>query len=57
VNVASAAPPVFPDAIRTPADALAVLAAKKAIDTQKAAAMAVLMLLDPNVGQRLNVAA
>ena len=47
----------LPDAIKSPADALAFVAVKKGLDAQKAAAAALLQLLDPNVGQNLNVSA
>ena len=47
----------LPEAIKGPADALAFIAVKKGLDAQKAAAAALLSLLDPNVGRNLNVSA
>jgi hypothetical protein len=49
--------PNLPDAIKSPADALAFIAVKKGMDAQKAAATALLSLLDPNLGRNLNVSA
>ena len=54
-------PPVstgsLPESIKSPADALAIIAAKKGLDAQKAAAAALISLLDPNVGRILNASA
>jgi len=53
-------PPVsttLPESIQSPADALAFIAVKKGMDAQKSAAVALLALLDPNLGTRLNVSA
>jgi hypothetical protein len=47
----------LPDSIISPADALAFIAVKKGLDAQKAAAAALLALLDPNIGRNLNVSA
>jgi len=47
----------LPETIKSPADALAFIAVKKGMDAQKAAAAALLSLLDPNVGRNLDVAA
>ena len=47
----------LPDAIKSPADALAFLAVKKGLDAQKSAAAALISLLDPNVGRNLNASA
>ncbi len=53
-------PPVssrLPESIGSPADALAFVAMKKGMDAQKAAAAALISLLDPNAGTRLNASA
>jgi hypothetical protein len=53
-------PPVstsLPESIQSPGDALAFIAVKKGMDAQKAAAVALLSLLDPNIGTRLNASA
>ena len=53
-------PPVstcLPERIQSPGDALAFIAVKKGMDAQKAAAVALLSLLDPNIGTRLNASA
>lgn len=53
-------PPVstrLPDGIQSPADALAFIAVKKGMDAQKAAAAALLSLLDPKAGTRLDASA
>ncbi|MGE0601081.1 MAG: hypothetical protein AB7J35_15815 [Dehalococcoidia bacterium] len=47
----------LPESIKSPADALAVLAAKKGMDAQKTEAAALISLLDPNAGRNLNVSA
>lgn len=49
--------PNIPETIKSPADALAVLAAKKGLDVQKQVAAGLIQLLDPNVGSQLNVSA
>ncbi len=56
MNIASAGAQL-PDAISSPADALAFIAAKKGMDVQKSQAAALIALLDVNVGTRLNVSA
>ena len=47
----------LPESVSSPADALAFIAVKKGLDMQKAAAAAILALLDPNVGTKLNARA
>lgn len=47
----------LPDAVQHPADALAFIAAKKSIDSQKSEAAALISLLDVNVGTKLNASA
>ncbi len=47
----------LPETIKNPADALAFIAAKKGMDAQKSEAAALLSLLDPNLGSKLNVSA
>lgn len=47
----------LPETIKSPADALAFIAAKKGMDAQKSEAAALLSLLDPNLGSKLNVSA
>ncbi|MFN8616790.1 MAG: hypothetical protein U0837_06805 [Dehalococcoidia bacterium] len=47
----------LPEAVSSPADALAFIAAKKGIDAQKSQAAALIALLDVNVGTKLNVSA
>jgi hypothetical protein len=47
----------LPESIKSPADALAFIAVKKGMDAQKSEAAALLSLLDPNVGAKLNVSA
>ncbi len=47
----------LPETIKNPADALAFLAAKKGMDAQKSEAAALISLLDPNLGSKLNVSA
>lgn len=47
----------LPQAISSPADALAFIAARKGLDAQKSQAAALIALLDVNVGTRLNVSA
>jgi len=56
VNISSVSANL-PDRISTPADALAFIAAKKGMDAHKAAAAALISLLDVNVGTQLNVSA
>lgn len=57
VNISSIPSANVPESIKSPADALAVLAAKKGLDIQKTVAAGLIQLLDPNVGQNLNVSA
>lgn len=57
VNISSIPSANVPESIKSPADALAVLAAKKGLDVQKQVAAGLIQLLDPNVGQNLNVSA
>ena len=57
MNIGSISPGSLPESIKSPADALAILAAKKGLDAQKAAAAALISLLDPNIGRNLNVSA
>jgi hypothetical protein len=57
VNIPSVSTGPIPESINSPADALAILAAKKGLDGQKAAAAALISLLDPNAGQNLDVSA
>ena len=55
-----AIPPIstsLPEAMSSPADALAFIAAKKGLDVQKSQAAALIALLDVNVGKRLNLSA
>ena len=56
VNISSVATNL-PESVSSPADALAFIAVKKGLDMQKAAAAAILALLDPNVGTKLNARA
>ena len=57
VNISSIPSANVPESIKSPADALAVLAAKKGMDIQKTVAAGLIQLLDPNIGQNLNVSA
>ncbi len=57
VNIGSISPGSLPESIKSPADALAIIAAKKGLDAQKAAAAALISLLDPNIGRNLNASA
>lgn len=57
MNLSPVSSPNFPESIKSPADALAVLAAKKGLDVQKQVAAGLIQLLDPSVGQNLNVSA
>ncbi len=57
MNIASIPSANVPESIKSPADALAVLAAKKGLDVQKQVAAGLIQLLDPNIGQNLNVSA
>jgi hypothetical protein len=57
VNIPPVSTGTLPESIKSPADALAILAAKKGLDAQKAAAAALISLLDPNAGQNLNASA
>lgn len=43
--------------MKSPADALAFIAAKKGLDAQKSQAAALIALLDVNLGTRLNASA
>ncbi len=47
----------LPAAVKSPADALAFIAARKGLDAQKSQAAALLSLLDPNIGTKLNASA
>lgn len=47
----------LPEAVKSPADALAFIAAKKGLDAQKSQAAALIALLDVNLGTRLNASA
>jgi hypothetical protein len=56
-SVCSSACSNLPETVRSPADAAAVLAAKKALDAQKSEAAGLVALLDPNAGKLLNASA
>lgn len=47
----------LPEAVKSPADALAFIAVKKGLDVQKSQAAALVSLLDPNIGRLLNASA
>lgn len=47
----------LPETIKNPADALAFIAARKGMDAQKSEAAALISLLDPNLGSKLNASA
>lgn len=55
MNISPVSTASLPESIQSPADALAFVAVKKGLDAQKAAAAALISLLDPNVGRNLNV--
>ena len=57
VTIGSISPGSLPESIKSPADALAIIAAKKGLDAQKTAAAALISLLDPNIGRNLNASA
>jgi hypothetical protein len=57
MNITSISSANIPETVKSPADALAVLAAKKGMDIQRTVAAGLVQLLVPSVGQNLNVSA